>query len=149
MRVGEMMSQLRWSLAWMFAILVVVGCDRGPELTSLSGKVLLDGKPLAFGAVMLQPLGGGQPSSAQIQADGTFTMQTRGVGDGAALGVNAVRVTCYPGQKPNADTGDGELVLGSSLIPMEYTSFNMSGLTVDVKPGENPPFVIELMSKRH
>ncbi|MCA9184822.1 MAG: hypothetical protein R3E01_20010 [Pirellulaceae bacterium] len=66
-------------------------------------------------------------------------------GEGAAVGTNQVRITCFPSQKPDAtNDGGGELALGRSLIPTHYNSFGSSGLTVDVQPGENEPFNIEL-----
>lgn len=132
------------AVAIMIAASMVMGCDSGPELAPLSGKVLLDDKPLEFGSVMLQPLEGGQPSAASIASDGTFNMETRGYGEGAAVGKNAVRVTCFPGQKPGAAASGGEIALGQPLIHSDYSSFSASGLVVDVKPEDNPEYIIQL-----
>jgi hypothetical protein len=133
-------------LVLLAAAASIAGCRERSEIAPFHGQVLLDGKPLEFGSVMLQPVEGGEPSRAQIQPDGTFTMQTRGLGDGARVGLNRVRVTCFAGQKPGgaATAADGELLLGGSLIPTRYNSFGSSGLSVEVLPDGNEPYLIEL-----
>jgi hypothetical protein len=123
--------------------LTIVGCGERVEVGTLSGKVTYKGKPLEFGSVMLQPVAGGPVARGTIQPDGTFTVNTGGK-DGAPLGNNKVRVTCYSGQKPGAGGGIGEASIGDSLIPEHYTKFSSSGLEVEVKAGENPPYNIEL-----
>ena len=124
------------------SILVVSGCsDDG--LVPISGQVLFKGKPLEFGSVMLQPVVG-PPSSGVIQPDGSFELETHGVGVGASPGPNRVRVTCFESQRPGASSGSGvELALGRSLIPERYTNFT-SGLVVEIKPDHDEPLVIKL-----
>ncbi|HTN74543.1 MAG TPA: hypothetical protein VL096_04825, partial [Pirellulaceae bacterium] len=108
---------------------MLVGCDRGPARAPVRRKVLLDGKPLTFGSVMFQPPGG-QPSRADIQADGTFVMDTPGAGPGSVVGPNQIRVTCYSNQDPSAVVDPNrEPGAGKSLIPEKYNDFNTSGLT--------------------
>ncbi|MDY0168315.1 MAG: hypothetical protein RBS80_17330 [Thermoguttaceae bacterium] len=117
------------------------GCGRGDrELAPLTGKVLYNGEPLQFGAVMIEHEYG-QPATAEIRPDGTFVMVTRGEGQGAVVGERRVRITCFEAQAP---ANIGSDTLGESLIPQKYTSFETSGLTVDIKPGENEPLVFEL-----
>lgn len=117
------------------------GCrPRERELAPLTGKVLYQGKPLTFGAVMIEH-DQGQPATAAIQPDGTFVIETRGEGQGAVVGKRRVRVACYEAQDPAKKGSDS---LGESLIPRKYTSFETSGLVIDVKPGTNEPLVIEL-----
>ena len=124
---------------------VAIGCGGGPEIVPFTGKVLYKGEPLPFGNVMFQPAGGGQAATGSIGPDGTFVMTTRGVGEGATVGMNRVRVTCFPAQDANSAAGaNQELALGTSLIPNHYASFGSSGLTVEVKPEGNEPYVIEL-----
>jgi hypothetical protein len=87
----------------------------------------------------------GQPATAAIQPDGTFTVVTRGEGSGTAVGKRRIRVACYEAQDPNREAiGGDEDTLGKSLIPEKYTSFETSGLTVDVQPGRNEPLILEL-----
>jgi hypothetical protein len=125
----------------------VAGCGKGRALATLSGKVTYQGKALRFGCVTLQPESG-QPSTGEIQPDGTFRMVTLGQGNGAAVGKNAVRIACYAGQSPEARTkaaaAHQEHSLGRSLIPDKYTSSETSGITVNVKPGTNEPLVLDL-----
>ena len=39
-------------------LISATGCGRRPTLAPVSGRVTLDGRPLAFGSVMIQPTGG-------------------------------------------------------------------------------------------
>lgn len=127
------------------AALACSGCGAGVELAPVRGQVLLDGRPLQFGAVMFQPAAG-QPAAAVIKPDGTFEMNTPGIGNGAAVGPNEVRVTCYEAQNPAAKPGRFGEGLGRLLIPAHYTSYGTSGLVVDVPPRGLDDFVLELTS---
>jgi hypothetical protein len=126
----------------LFAALI--GCDNGPQIVPLKGKVTYKGEPLKFGSVMLQPIAG-QPATAVIEPDGTFVLSTNKPGDGATVGENRVRVTSYEGQAPDAKrSAQTELALGNSLIPVKYTDTTSSGIVVDVKPEGNEDLLIEL-----
>lgn len=134
----------------LLALLLVAvnGCGGETEIVPFEGRVLYKGEPLQFGSVMFQPVSGGQAATGTIQPDGTFAMRTRGFGDGATVGLNRVRVTCFPAQKPgSAENTSQELALGKSLIPTHYNSFGSSGLTVEVKPEGNDPYVIDLQDE--
>lgn len=130
-------------LMWSALALAEGGCHRGPEIVPVSGKVTYNGQPLKFGSVTFQPQKG-QPARGEIQSDGTFTLSTFKPGDGAVVGPHKVRVACYESQRAPAKTGGGEQSLGKLLIPVKYTFFDQSGLTADVKPSDNAPFVWEL-----
>ena len=129
------------------------GCSkrRAHTLVPVSGKVTYQGNPLRFGIVMFQPEFG-QPAVGMIQSDGTFRMVTRGEGEGAAVGTNAVRITCYEVQDPANSTkplaGDratrGEFSFGMSLIPKKYLSFDTSGIIVEVHRGRSDSVNLEL-----
>lgn len=119
------------------------GCSRGPTIAPVSGKVLYNGEPLKFGSVMFQGESG-QPARATIQPDGTFELTTDSMGDGARVGTNRVRVTCYEAQDPNAAASAGEAALGKLLIPKKYTDIDTSGIVIDVPPGGKQDLVIEL-----
>ena len=83
---------------------------------------------------MFQPKSG-RPARGTIQPDGSFELSTFSPGDGAVVGHNRVRITCYEGQEKANDLDDAtraELSLGRSLIPKRYTSYGSSGLTFDV-----------------
>jgi len=122
------------------------GCDSGPQIVPVQGKVLFRDKPLEFGSVMFQPVEGGQPARGVIQPDGTFSLTTNSPGDGATVGPNLVRITSFTAQRPGAEGAatERELDMGQSLIPLKYNSFQTSELEVEVLPDDNEPFVIEL-----
>ena len=142
------MLKYYFAALWIPVALLLTGCGSDTNIAPFTGEVRYKGKPLAFGSVMLQPVEGGQPSNAVIQSDGTFVMSIRDVGEGATIGLNRVRVTCFPAQNTKK-TGNAsqELALGKSLIPTKYNSFGSSGLSVEVKPENNEPYVIELDNK--
>lgn len=123
--------------------ILAVGCERGPTVVPVTGSVKYHGKPLEFGTVMFQPAQG-QPARGTIQPDGSFTISTFKEGDGATVGLNRVRISCYESQRPQATPQVGEQSLGKLLIPQRYTLFDQSGLTADVKESGNEPFVFEL-----
>ncbi len=119
------------------------GCGPQRPLLPVQGRVLLDGEPLAFGSVSFQSASG-QPATARIGPDGSFTLAVFGQGAGAVPGPNRVLVTCYEGQRQSAADRDREPVLGKLLIPDRYTAYETSGLVIDVQPGMDLPVVLQL-----
>jgi len=136
-------SQFLTTIACASLIISATGCNRGPELAAVTGKVLYNGQPLQFGSVTFQPTRG-QPARGEIQSDGTFELSTFSLGDGAVVGSHKVKIACYESQSPAFVKGPGEQRLGRSLIPVKYTLFDQSGLTADVKPDAAEPFVFDL-----
>lgn len=122
-----------------------IACRKTRAMAPVSGTVIWQGRPLRFGVVMFQPEHG-QPAVGTIQADGTFHMTTRGEGDGAAVGLNQVRIACYEGQGQTGEPipNEGERPLGTPLIAAKYLSYQTSGIIVVVRPDANPPLVLEL-----
>ena len=114
------------------------GCGES-EFAPIEGQVFYEAKPLTSGVVMFQPPNG-PPSRGDLGPDGRFSLSTPGREDGARIGMNKVRVSSR--EKPKG--GDAELALGKSLIPERYETFDSSGLTADVKPDGNEPFVFRL-----
>ena len=135
-----------YSVFFLTIALIFSGCGKPPhQLVPISGKVTYNGKPLPFGCVKFQPETG-QWARGTIQSDGTFKMVTPGEGDGAAVGINKVSITCFENQDPaKQKNGAGMgMVLGRSLIPKKYSSFDTSGLTIDVVDGNNEPAIFDL-----
>ena len=122
---------------------LLTGCGSEVELAPVEGRVLYNSEPLSFGSVMFQPPRG-QPASGVIQSDGTFVLDTVGAGDGAAVGRNKVRVTCFEAQDPNAKPDQFGEGLGRSLIPKKYNQYDTSGIEVEVSPDQNDRMTIEL-----
>jgi hypothetical protein len=125
------------------AALMAAGCSHRRELLPVQGRVLLDGEPLAFGSVSFQS-DSGQPATAIIGADGSFTLAVFGEGPGAVPGPNRILITCYEGQRQAAADRDREPSLGRLLIPERYTSYETSGLAIDVHRGMEMPVVLNL-----
>jgi hypothetical protein len=120
-------------LCWFLMFLVVMGCGDGRvrlPTAAVSGTVTYQGKPLAGGRILFQHPSG-QAAAVDIAADGSFKLL-------AFQGRNQVSVCCY-----QCDDAPG-VILGvppnkpvKSLIPARYTEAANSGLTLDVKPGED------------
>jgi hypothetical protein len=125
----------------------VAGCNHGPKMAPVTGKVLYNGKALEFGVITFQPPSG-QPAQGVIQSDGAFTLSTYKLNDGAVVGTHKVRIACYESQRPGAPKAPGEQTLGKLLIPEKYTFFDQSGFTAEVSEGRKEPFVFEMVGPR-
>ncbi len=126
-------------------LLLLVGCDRGPEVVPVTGKVTYNGDPLPYGSVLFQP-SSGQPAGGVIQSDGTFRLSTFAEYDGAIVGGHKISVSCYTSHSPTerAKKQVGEFVFGDPLIPKKYAYVDSSGLNREVKSGEENAFTLEL-----
>lgn len=124
-------------------VIAVFGCSSASSLdrAALTGTVTCDGKPLEHGMIGLLPTGDtrGPQGSAAIEADGTYEVQTAGK-PGAVIGTHKVVVQCREMLSPREVR---EMKVGRSLIPAQYTSYDDTPLTVEIKPGKNV-FDIEL-----
>jgi hypothetical protein len=123
--------------------LTLAGCGPRRPLLPVHGRVLLDGKPLAFGSVSFQSANG-QPATAAIRSDGSFVLNVIGEGSGAVKGRNRVLVTCYEGQRQAEVTSGVEMALGKPLIPERYMSYETSGIVIDIEPGMTLPIELNL-----
>lgn len=104
----------------VIAVCPVIGCDRGPETYTLSGKATYQGKPIPAGTIYLEPdpaQGGTGPQALAIIENGQYrTVAGKGVGWGPYL----IKVVGYDG-KPATQSGE-ELPDGKPLfIPYETT----------------------------
>jgi hypothetical protein len=97
----------------------------GNELASVTGKVLLDGRPLA-GQKIIFHLGDDQFAGTKTKADGTFKV------DRLPLGAHKITVEA--------------MVKGRSVLPARYSSEDVSQLRFEVKKGENR-FDLQLSSR--
>lgn len=113
-------------------LMVALGCGDGRvklPTASVAGAVTYQGKPLGLGRVIfLHP--SGQAAAASLAANGTFQMV-------AFQGKNQVAIQCYESATLDSGSGAGAGWPVKSLIPTRYGEFAASGLTFDVKPGEN------------
>ena len=120
------------------ALPILAGC--GPSKGDISGKVMYKGAPLPTGHVQFQ-----SPAGAfvgEIGPDGSYTVK------GVPTGSSKISITCQKegyaehmialskaskegGKPPPGKPEDFD------LIPTKYTDFTTSGLSYDVKSGEN------------
>jgi hypothetical protein len=126
------MRLLRW--CWILIFLVAIGCGDGRvrlPTGTVSGVVTYQGSPLTGGRVLFAH-STGQAAGADIASDGSFKLL-------AFQGNNRVAIFCF--QSINDPSGK---IYGipprepvKSLIPDRYTEPANSGLTFDVKSGED------------
>jgi hypothetical protein len=104
-------------------LVVAVGCGDGrPTRVPVSGRVLIDGKPLAKGLVRFVPQGA-RPSSGKLDESGQFRLTCYDGSDGAVLGKHRVQVTA------------SEILGGEKVVwhaPRKYADFRSSGIEFDV-----------------
>lgn len=135
------------------AVAALVGCSgaTGPQTGRVSGRVTLNGKPLAGANVNFDLKEGKSPRVATgvTDSDGRYTLSTFGKDDGAVLGKHVVWITMpQKGEAidPNNPTADyGKMMSGAAMgakpdtggIPAKYTSKETSDLFREVKAGTN------------
>lgn len=113
---------------WQFAFVLIVmafalGCGDGrPARVTVSGQVLIDGKPLTVGNVKFVPEGS-RPSSGAIDSTGRFTLTCYDGADGVVPGTHRVQVSSME-------------VLSASkvrwLAPPKYADYRTSELSYEI-----------------
>jgi hypothetical protein len=125
-------SNVRLALA--IAVIVTAGCGgQKSSLGTVHGTVTLNDKPLASGNIVTLP-DAGRGAHGTIR-DGRFELGTESTSDGAVIGAHRVAVSA---NEPGSGSGP-EAIAGKSLVPTRYSSTAASGLTIEVKAGNNTP----------
>ena len=110
----------------------LLGCGGGLELAPASGKVTLDGQPLADAAVNFVPVDGGPVASGVTDDQGRFSLATVNKA-GAVPGQHHVTITK---QIVTGITEDGTIEPGEIqtewIVPERYSKPDTSGLTATV-----------------
>jgi hypothetical protein len=115
-------------------VTVLAGCSQsGPEVAPVSGRVTLDGRPLASADVSFQPEGAQRASSGRTDADGRYRLMFKRGQPGALAGEHTVRISI-----------SRELVRNPPPIPARYDT--QSELRREVKADEDNVFDFELKS---
>ena len=84
------------TIVGIIALAAIAGCGkRGPYLASVTGKVTLDGKPVANAIVTFAPMDGGVASTGITDSDGTYRLGCH-LGEGALVGQHLVSVRSQP-----------------------------------------------------
>jgi hypothetical protein len=111
----------------------LVGCSDRPKLIPVSGIVLIDGQPLTYGAVQVQP-SEARAAVGRLGPDGRFTLTCYDDNDGCVPGKQAVAVVAGEPAGANATRW---------LAPKKYADAATSGLSVEIKEPTDK-LVIEL-----
>jgi hypothetical protein len=130
-------SRFRWFIQVtipLVALIATSGCSDGrPARVAVSGKVLIDGKPLTMGIVQFVPEGS-RPSAGKLDSEGRFTLTCYDGDDGIVPGTHQVMVAAK------------EMISESKarwLAPPKYADFRKSGLSFEItEPTDD--LVIEL-----
>lgn len=115
----------------------LIGCDRGPRMVQVSGKVLLKDGSVPKGGVRVvrfEPVSGGddqqqRPAGGTIADDGSFVMCTRVPGDGVICGEYNVTITVWRGPRDPV-----------SLIDETYSRSATTPYQVSVEEDKNDLF---------
>jgi hypothetical protein len=101
---------MRLCIALALVVPLLSGCGSATYQTApVSGRVTLDGQPLAHAAVVFQPVAGkdnnpGPGSGGTTDADGRYTLSVVGTGSrGAVIGKHKVHITLAPTEEDPAD----------------------------------------------
>jgi hypothetical protein len=115
-----------------------VGCDNGPVLVPVSGKVTIEGKPVKAGFVRIVP-GNGRPALGKIEPDGSFKMMTDKK-EGVLAGEHPVEIIAF-------DTINRQKVW---FAPMFYNDYLKSKLTAKIDgPMDNLTYDLKWDTEEH
>jgi hypothetical protein len=92
---GDMLTNPNSMVAYLFVLLCAsaIGCGDGrPMRVPISGQVLIDGKPLAYGFVEFIP-DNARASMGKLDKQGKFSLTCFELNDGAVVGTNRIAVT--------------------------------------------------------
>ncbi len=124
-------------------VLLLAGCgSSGPEIAYVTGRVTMDGKPLANATVVFIPENG-RPAGANTDADGNYVLNFTQGRRGAIPGKNTIRIMTMrdAGQDENGQTVPGS----PETVPAKYNT--ASTLTFTVEPKKNNIANFDLDSK--
>ena len=144
-------------VALSVCLLALVGCNTGPSVSPITGKVTLDGAPLPGATVTFSPVKGGTGSAAvgTVDANGEYKltdMKSTNIGSGAVAGDYKVGIVWF---KPEANdtsrssgaSSDGAMTTDKAAatttsgpklaLPAPYQNPETSGLKATVKSGQN------------
>ena len=132
------------ALACLFGCSSSGGEDRG----AVEGRVTIAGKPLSKGSISFENPQTGISLMSNLGPDGSFELQNLN-GPGLPAGVYQVSISGSPistGETPLAGTtAPAASAEPAATVLEKYRSAATSGLTADVKAGENPKFEFDLV----
>lgn len=121
----------------LIALLVLAGCQRGPELGTVHGTVTLNGTPVPFAYVKFQPLKPrGTYGSAYTDAAGVYSLQFSKSRNGALIGQHSVSIRIAKRDEMEVeDKSTGRMQ--TPPLPAGYRENLQSEFERDVKRGDN------------
>jgi hypothetical protein len=132
----------RW-LGPVVVCLLVAGCSDRPRLGKVKGTVTFDGQPLAKGSIVFESPDA-RPATGTIVNGEIVEVTTYDPQDGVPVGPQKVAISAVEDAAASpapANPGEASQALdymsGKSLIPAMYNDPSTSGLTAEIKPGEN------------
>jgi hypothetical protein len=117
-------------------VFLLSGCDYGPTMAPVSGKIKIDGQPLTTGVIVVYQKGY-RPATAQIQSDGHFKFKTLTDGDGCVIGEHPITVVSTKAISASS---------AKCLIPDRYGDIKQSDAKIKID-GANDELVIDLTWK--
>jgi hypothetical protein len=140
---GPAMTLSRSCVVALVLCPLLAGCPDRPALGKLRGTVKLDNRPLARATLTFEATGA-RPATATVVNGEIVEATTYDTGDGVPVGQHRVAVdaTEEAGASGAANPGDAKApganyMVGRSLIPARYNDPSTSGLTADIKKGDN------------
>jgi len=130
--LGSLVHQLRLCASVALCLCVFAGCgSSGPEIASVSGRVTMDGKPLAHATIVFSPENG-RPAGARTDENGNYVLNYTEGRQGAIPGKNTIQITTV--RDAEKDENGKTVVPGSKeMVPMEYNAASMLTFTVEPK----------------
>jgi hypothetical protein len=123
---------------------LAIGCGTNSKTAPVRGRVTYKGKPVANANVSFSPTEstGRAAATGITDSSGHFTLQTAATNDGAQPGKYQVSIIARGADRPpkpgeSLSGMPGEMIPGDPIIPTKYFAPDTSGLTFEVKRGNN------------
>jgi hypothetical protein len=126
-----LVNGLRW-LGAVLLIVVVAGCQRGPQLGRVTGTVTANGEPVPFAYVVFNPVKPPRTyGSAYANERGQYELKFSSTSNGAPIGKHQVSITAAKGDELSDDAKPSARL----KVPSKYNT--ATELQAEVKPGSN------------
>lgn len=125
-----------------------LGCNGASDATApVSGKVTLDGAPLANAQVRFLPKASegseaGLSSSGTTDAEGRFSLTTVDGAEGAMIATHEVRISTLQRKEANDGT-DNVIVVQEEKVPARYSQPDALTFTVPAGGSDQANFALE------